>query len=268
MKRSATHNSIAAPHACGMGRKGRYLLGAASVLLLFFIWWFVAWRIDEPVLLPTPSAVAKRLYAILGEGAIYESILFTLSRISHGFFGGLLAGVLLALPAAVFPTAEIFLRPWFFTVKSIPVASFVVLAIVWVGEWQLSALISFLMVTPIVYHNLLEGLRHTSKDLSEMADVLHLPFSRRLIYIYVPQVKPHLLSACRISLGLAWKAGVAAEMIAYPKGSIGELLQQTKWSLDTESLIAYTLLIVLMSFLFEKLLTACLSLGFRLWEKL
>lgn len=270
MKKNGKKRSTTAPPppTRQWGAAVRLFLGAASVLLALTVWQIVAWRIAEPILLPTPLSVLRRLFTVFRDKALLSAVLFTLSRIARGFLLGLAVGTLLALPAAFSETFEILLRPWFFTVKAVPVASFVVLAIFWVGGGQLSALISFLMVAPIVYHNLLEGLRHTDRHMLEMAEVFHLSLARRLVYVYVPSLKPHILSACRISLGLAWKAGIAAEMIGIPDGSIGEKLYLTKVWMDTEGLLAFTLLIVLVSLLTEKAVMLLLRLAFRLWETL
>lgn len=109
------------------------------------------------------------------------------------------------------------------------------------------------MVLPIVYTNLLDGIRSVDKKMLEMADVFGMTFPRRMKYIWLPAVKPFLISGCRISLGLAWKSGVAAELIGIPDGSVGEALYYSKLFLDTADLFAWTVVIVLLSVVFEKL---------------
>jgi NitT/TauT family transport system permease protein len=139
------------------------------------------------------------------------------------------------------------------TIKSIPVASFVVIALIWLSSQNLSSLISFLMVLPIIYTNVLEGIRSVDKKMLEMADVFQMTTRKRMRFIWLPSLKPFLLSAMKISLGLAWKSGVAAELIGIPEGSVGEELYYSKLYLDTESLFAWTVVIVVVSVLFEKL---------------
>ena len=65
-------------------------------------------------------------------------------------------------------------------------------------------------------------------------------------------VLPYFLSACRLSLGMCWKAGVAAEVIGVPSGSIGEKLYNAKIYLNTPDLFAWTIVIIVISFVFEK----------------
>ncbi len=115
------------------------------------------------------------------------------------------------------------------------------------------------MVTPIIYSNTLAGIGNMDQKLLEMADVFEVPFRRRLRYFHIPQVFPFFRSACAVSLGLCWKAGVAAEVIGLPQGSIGERLYQAKIYLETPELLAWTLVIILISMGFEKLFLCLLD---------
>ena len=138
-------------------------------------------------------------------------------------------------------------------VRATPVASIVILALVWVSSRNLSALISALMVFPIVYTNVLKGIDETPKELIEMADAYHIRLMKRLRYIYIPSVLPYFLSSLSIALGLAWKSGIAAEVIGLPDGSIGERVYEAKIYLSTPDLFAWTVTIVILAFLFERL---------------
>ena len=110
-----------------------------------------------------------------------------------------------------------------------------------------------LMVLPVVYTNVLEGIRAADRKLLEMAQVFSLTPAKIIRYIYLPQILPYFQAACGTALGLCWKSGIAAEVIGIPSGSIGERLQQAKVYLDTPDLFAWTLVIVLLSLSFEKL---------------
>jgi NitT/TauT family transport system permease protein len=145
------------------------------------------------------------------------------------------------------------------TIKSVPVVSFIILALIWFSSKNLAVLISFLMVLPIIYTNTLMGINNLDKDLKEMAKVFKIPTLRRIRYIEAPQIMPFFYSGCEIALGLCWKSGIAAEVIGIPKGSIGERLQQAKVYLDTPDLFAWTVVIVILSFLFERLILTLLK---------
>ena len=152
--------------------------------------------------------------------------------------------------------------------KTIPVASFIILALVWFSSRNLAVLISFLMVFPVIYTNVLNGIIQTDRELLEMAEVFSVAAGRRIRYIYLPQVMPYLRAGCSVALGLCWKSGIAAEVIGMPKGSIGERLQQAKVYLDTADLFAWTLVIVVVSLLFEWLFLWLLDRSTRAVERM
>lgn len=205
------------------------------------------------VLLASPLEVLQRLGELCIQGDFWLSLWRTFWRIAAGFFAGLGAGAVCASLGARSGLFENLLRPYVFTVKSVPVASFIVIALVLISSRNLSVLISFLMVFPVVYGNLLQGIRSRDAQLGEMAKVFRIGGMKRFFFITLPHLKPHLISACSTALGLAWKAGVAAEVIGISGGTIGEALYMAKVHFDTAELFAWTAVIVLLSIGFEKL---------------
>ena len=160
---------------------------------------------------------------------------------------------MLAFGAGRFSLLEILLRPYVLAIKSVPVASFIILALIWLRTSQLSLFVSFLMVFPVLYTNVLTGIRGADGQLLEMARVFRVPWKRRARMIYLPAVEPFLLAGCATSLGMSWKAGVAAEVIGVVSGSLGERLYDAKIYLMTADLLAWTVVIVALSAGFEKL---------------
>ena len=124
------------------------------------------------------------------------------------------------------------------------------------------------MVLPIVYANMLEGIRQTDQKLLEMAKLFRVGAGRRLLYIYLPQLRPYLITACSVALGLSWKAGIAAEVIGIPDGSIGERLYEAKVYLNSADLFAWTVVIIAVSIAFEKLFLWLLRAGYRRLEQM
>lgn len=247
-------------------KRDEYLKRAAAIAFALMLWQAAAMALSHRLLLVSPIQVAVRLGSLLLEGSFWRTVLYSFLRIEAGFLLGLFAGAVLAAAAARFSLLEILIWPFMTAVKSVPVASFIILSLIWLGASGLSVFISFLMVLPIVYFNVLEGMKSTDRKLLEMAEVFAIPWGRRMRYLYLPQVKPFLLSACRTALGISWKAGIAAEVIGIPDGSIGERLYEAKIYLDTADLFAWTLVIVLLSALFEKLFLWGMKKGFARLE--
>lgn len=239
-----------------------------AVVLTLAIWQAAAMALDQKVLLASPVSVLARLTSIWREPDFLHALWFSFIRIVGGFGLALVLGMLLAVLAGKFPALEIFLWPIFTAIKSVPVASFIIICLIWLTSAQLSIFISFLMGIPIIYTNVLQGIRSTDRKMTEMADIFHIPWNRRLVYIWLPQIRPYLISACTTALGLSWKAGIAAEIIGIPDGSIGEMLYQAKAYLNTVDLFAWTVIIVVISILFEKLFLALLRFGFGRLERL
>lgn len=228
------------------------------------IWQLVAMKIDETIILASPLQVGRRIVSLLGEGEFLSVLLFSFGRIVIGFLSGVFLGTLLGVLAGKWEAIEIFIKPFASTVKAVPVASFVVLSLLWFGAENLSAFIAFLMVLPIIYTNVLQGIKSLDTKTSQMANVFRLSFFRRLKYLWLPAVKPFLLSGASVASGLAWKSGVAAEIIGVPDGSIGEVLFESKVYLDTETLLAWTVIIVALSIGTEKLFSFALKGFFSL----
>lgn len=223
-----------------------------SVLLWIAVWQLASMWLDSDILLVSPFRVLCRLGQLIWTASFWKTVGFTLSRIASGFFLAAASGVLLAAVASRYSRIRELLAPVMLAARSVPVASFIILALIWFSSENLSVLISFLMVLPVIYVNVLGGIRCVDRQLLEMAQVFRIPKIRVVRYIYVPQVMPYFYTACSVSLGMCWKAGVAAEVIGMPKGSVGERLQQAKVYLDTPDLFAWTLVIVAASLVFEK----------------
>lgn len=239
-----------------------------AVIFALALWQGVSMIINNRLILASPISVAGRLLAIVGEKGFMDSIAFSFSRIVSGFFIALAAGIILAVLAGRFPAVETLLWPYMITIKSVPVASFIVLALIWFTSGTLSAFTSFLMVLPVIYTNVLEGIKSIDLKMINLATVFRVPWKRRLLYIWIPKIKPFLVSGCSVALGLSWKAGIAAEVIGIPEGSIGENLYYSKVYLNSGDLLAWTLVIVALSVLFEKLFVLLLKKSFGRLEKL
>ena len=234
-----------------------------AAVLALAVWQGAALLVRSPILLPSPVRVAARLAVLVPTADFWSVIGFSLLRIAGGFLLALVMATVLAFAAGRFSLLEILLRPYVLAIKSVPVASFIILALIWLRASQLSLFISFLMVFPVLYTNVLAGIRSADGQLLEMARVFRVPWPRRVRMIYLPAVEPFLLAGSATALGMSWKAGVAAEVIGVVGGSLGERLYDAKIYLMTADLLAWTVVIVALSAGFEKLVLWLLRLVFR-----
>ena len=230
-----------------------------AVLVWLAVWQLGSMAIDDAIILVSPVQVLMRLAELIPTVPFWTAIVHTMVRITLGFVLGSAAGTAAAALSARFRRVEELLDPLLLAIRAVPVASFIILALILFSSRSLAVLISFLMVVPVVYSNVLGGIRSADRQLLEMAQVFRIPAGRRIRYLYAAQVFPHFRSACIAGLGMSWKSGVAAEVIGMPNGSIGEKLQQAKVYFDTPDLFAWTLVIVLVSLAFERLLGVVLT---------
>ncbi len=228
-------------------------------MLALAFWQAVSMIVGMEMLLASPLRVLERLSTIWREKDFLSTVLFSMLRIFGGFLLAFLVGILLALLAGRFRTVEILLWPYVVTIKSVPIASFIILCLIWFSYTQMTVFISFLIAFPVIYSNVLHGIRSTDPQMLEMAKLYRVRGFRKLFYIQLPGIMPFLTSACSVAIGMAWKAGVAAEVIGVINGSIGQKLYDAKIYFQNADLLSWTLIIILLSVAGEKLFVRLLT---------
>ena len=234
--------------------RSRFKTWAAWILCALFwlgLWQILYQAVDQEILIPSPVSVFLRLGELIGTAAFWQTTLFSLWNVLRGLFWGTAAGVLAAVLISVSPIMACLLRPVLAAAKATPVASFIILALVWISRASVPSFIGGLIVSPVVCGNVAQGLRETDPELLEKAQVFRVSRWRTFLYVVLPGVFPYFLSAMVTSLGLAWKAGIAAEVLCTPKMAIGTQLYNAKIYIETTDLFAWTFVVVLLSLLLE-----------------
>lgn len=250
-----------------MSRLKKAAVTVISVIFWLAVWQLAAIRLNNKILLVSPTDVIARLGKLVTTKDFWESAAFSTARILLGFALGLTVGCLLAWAAGKLKFVRILFSPLLSAMKSIPVASFTILALIWIGSRDLSVLVSFLICVPIVCANMLEGIDNLDPKLGEMSKIFAIPLWKRFTKVYLSQLLPYFRSAVRLAIGLCWKSGVAAEVIGIPDGSLGEKLFESKVYLETADLFAWTLAVILMSWLCEKIFVSLVAALQRLVER-
>ncbi len=219
-----------------------------------FVWWLVALWVDKEVLVVTPDKVAKRFLELAKEKEFYVTILYSVLRILSGFLSAVFLGLLLGIITAKVSLFDELISPLLSVVKATPVASFIILALVWINRQSIPGFISFLMVLPIIQGNVSAGLKNTPIELIEMTRLYKVSRWRRITKLYFPAVSPYFAAGCKTALGLAWKAGVAAEVLCTPQKSIGKELYEAKLYIETVDVFTWTVAVIIISVIIEKIL--------------
>lgn len=230
-----------------------------SIVFWLLIWAIASHRVSNTFLLPSPAKTFTAVWELVKTSEFWILSLNTLGRIFLGIYIATLVGVLVAIMTTNFSFFNTLFSPLMSAVKATPVASFAFLAVLFISHDLLPIFISALLVIPIVWTNVSAGIRGVSKEHKEVAKIYRFSKQKMLTKLYIPSVLPYFLAACRSAIGLAWKAGVAAEVLCPPRSAIGTELYNAKNYLDTEKLFAITLLTIIFSIILEKLLIYLIS---------
>ena len=223
----------------------------AILTFWLLIWELVNRIVDNSVLMAGPIATMGALFSMAQTMSFYASILGSLGRVFAGFSLAFFVGILMASFSSFRPFYMLIV-PLCNVIKSIPVASFVIIALIWVGSQNLAVFVSFITVFPIVFFNAYNGIKSTDAELLEMADFFQVGLIKKIRYVYYRAVLPHLVSAVATGFGFAWKSGIAAELIGLTRESIGFHLHTARVFLMTAELFAWTLTVVVLSYLIER----------------
>lgn len=229
------------------------------------VWQLISLAVGNKILLVGPLETLRALILHATEVAFWQACAASVLRIGLGFVAGMLLGVTLAVISAHKKVAEEILAPVMLLLKTMPVASFVVLFLIWWSSAFLAVAISFCVTLPNLYLNTLEGLKSCDQKLLEMTKVFGVAGRDKFFYVYRPTLKPFWDSAICLAAGMSWKAGVAAEVIGLPTHAIGERLYMSKIHLDTAGVLAWTVVVVILSVGFEKFIRFIWK-RFCVWE--
>lgn len=220
--------------------------------------WLLIWQLASALtglelLLAGPVNVFKALIELLCSKVFYEVIINSFLKITAGFAAGFVAGCITGAFSGRYRLVEQFLNIPVQLMKTVPVTSFIILLLIWFGSDNVAAFISFIVVYPAVHISVISGIRNLDVSLSEMAQVFDIYTIKKIRCIYVPQIIPYIETSLKTVVGMSWKAGVSAEIIGLTKSSVGEQLYYSKLYLMTAQLFAWSIVVVAVSFVFEKI---------------
>ncbi len=235
------------------------LINIFCILFWLIIWHILSVIIGEDIILTSPISVFKRVFSLMLEKDFFITIFNSLFKVSCGFLIGSILGVLLAIFCKKsYILYKLFIVPITF-MKVTPIACFIVLVLIWLNANMLSILISIFMSLPIFFFNIYNGIDIIRKDTLQMCNIFKISKVNKIIYVYFPNLFKIILTTSTLSFSMSWKAGVAGEIIGIANYSIGGKLQEAKTLLETNDLLAWTIIIITISLLIEKLITFILK---------
>jgi NitT/TauT family transport system permease protein len=231
-------------------------LAVGSVLIWVFLWQIGATIANKSltIKIPLPVEVLNAFCKNCLSSKFWEVVFRSVARIVSGFLLAVAVGTVGGMLAGHYKIFKIFTSPILHLVRTVPVAAFIILAWLWIPSKMLPTCISFLMVLPIIWGHVDGGLSTIDNDLVEMASVFGYSKTKIMVKIKLPLIAPQLRAGCISGLGIAWKSGVAAEIISSPTGSLGALLSSAKTSINYEQVFAVTLMVVILSEILENIM--------------
>lgn len=248
-------------------QKVRPGLGWLAVLVIVGGWQIAAVLIKQPLLLPAPGDAVMQVAAMVKTGEFWRHLTATLSRGLFGFGLSLLLGLILGGAAGRKKAVAAFCRPIIILIRSTPVMSVIILALIWFPRDFVAIFVTFMMAFPIVVQNVIEGVHSIDPGLTEMVTVYRVRRGLRIKDFYLPSLAPFLAAGISGGLGITWKVLVAAEVLAYPKWGIGAQMDTARVYLQTDKVFAWTLIVVALGLCFDYLLDIFLKKPFAGWKE-
>ena len=234
-------------------RAGKIIRTELAVCFWILVWFAAASLANRNLMLkiPQPWETVATLFRDFGDPVFWKAagtsvmhiLLGYLAAVALGFIGGMMSGI-----NGWFRS---FSAPLMYVIRAVPVAAFVIIAWLWIPNDILPACISGLMVLPIIWGHVDSGLLSIDPHYTDMAQTDGAGKWRSGFFIYLPMIHNQVRIGCLNGFGIAWKAGVAAEVICNPTGSLGALLQKAKTGIDFPQVFAVTLAVVGISVLIE-----------------
>lgn len=221
-------------------------------LVFVLIWHLIAMKIAKPYIMPSPYETLQALLNILSSSKYLTDILYTLGRMLLSFSISFLIGTLFAAGSSRFEIFEEFLSPLMTVIKSVPTMGIILLSLIWFRAEGTVLFVCSLIIMPIIYSNMLYGLKSFDKKLLEMGKQFCFGFKKSVRYIYWPSLKPFINSAIAAGISLNMKVLVAAEVFGQPKRAIGTNLFNSKAIIDTPGIFAWSLVVIILSYTIER----------------
>ncbi len=230
------------------------LLVILSTAALLLLWETASLLVQKEILIPSLSKIAGEIFRILSEPESLAVIAATLGRIVGTFLLSLALAFLLGIPAGLWKPLELILKPLETTIRSVPTMGVILLAVIWLGSEGTPFFVTSLIIFPVLYRSLMDGIRNIDPALAAFHRVHHVPFLKRLLHFYIPSIVPFLRTGCISGLGMGFKVMIAAEVLSQPQTAIGTTFQIERSRLNTAGVMAWCIILIVLAAIFEKLM--------------
>ncbi len=209
---------------------------------------------DSSFIVPHPEETLLTVIRLIGSKDFLHVAGATVMRGIIGFFISAILGLGVGIIAGVSQGINAFVNPILITIRSTPVISLILLALIWFSSGMVPVFIAMLTMFPFICTNVVDGIKSVDKDLIEMARFYKVGRSKIITGLYIPAIMPFIISGASSAMGIGWRAIIIGEVLSQPRYGIGTTMQSAQTFLNVDVVIAWTLIAVLISYVFEKII--------------
>lgn len=221
---------------------------------MLLLWKGMALYFNSDFILPHPERTLVKTLALFSEGQFLLVVGATVLRGVLGFVISLVFGVVFGIFAGISRDFNAFIKPILVVLRSTPVIAIILLALIWLNANSVPIFIAILTMFPFICTNTIDGIRSVDKQLVEMAWVYKINKIRIAKEVYLPAIMPFVISGASSAMGIGWRAIIIGEVLSQPRYGIGAVMQSAQTFLNVDAVIAWTIIAVLLSYVFERII--------------
>ena len=234
-------------------RKLNIICSIAAIVFMWLVWIAAYFAVGNKMLVPGFGETMSSFFALFSDGSFWLALLFTLLRTLAAFALSFVAAALCACAAALSKGVRAALKPIIAFVRILPTLAVILLILRWTaGDKNVAPIIvTFLVLFPMIYAQLLASVDGIDTGLKEMAKVYSLSSRDRLFYIYLPAVLPNTLAQTGANISLGLKVMISAEVLAFTLRGLGGRMQYANAGGYVAELAALTLVTVIFGLIID-----------------
>ena len=241
---------------------GNVVYPVLSLVLVLAVWWIVSAVKDKPLVFPTPDKVVVDFFNLFGGANFWKAVGMTVARTVICFLISFASAFLMAVLGGLCNPIHRVMSPIISILRSAPTLAIILIIMLWLDGQRAPVVIGFLIAFPLLYQAVYTAITGVDRDLVEMAKLYKVKPFDVVLGLYAPEIAPQVFDVSRSTISLTLKVVIAAEVMTYARGSIGLEMQKANMSFDVSVLLAWTVLAVLLSFVFEGIVAGLK----KLWE--
>ncbi|MCK5029285.1 MAG: ABC transporter permease subunit [Bacteroidales bacterium] len=227
------------------------IISLISTIILIVIWKIASVFYNSELILPSPESTLLTTVKLLSSKGFLLIISATILRGIAGFAISFILGVSLGVFAGINSSFNAFLKPILVTIRSTPVISLILLALIWFNVETVAIFIAFLTMFPFICTNVIDGIKNIDPELIEMSTIYKVDKIKIIKEVYLPAITPFIFSGVSSAMGFGWRAVIIGEVLSQPQFGIGTFMQTAQTFLLVNEVIAWTIIAIIISYLFE-----------------